>query len=45
MIWIVFFASCHQALDPQRELKPLVVSSPSRRAIVTTANYAARKLD
>ena len=39
-----FFASCHQALDPQWETKPLVVSSPSRRAIVTTANYAARKL-
>ncbi len=39
-----FFASCHQALDPQWETKPLVVSLPSRRAIVTTANYAARKL-
>ncbi|WHQ36592.1 DNA polymerase IV [Spiroplasma sp. SV19] len=39
-----FFASCHQALDPQWEATPLVVSSPSRRAIVTTANYAARKL-
>ncbi|AHF57741.1 DNA polymerase IV [Spiroplasma eriocheiris] len=37
-----FFASCHSAINPDLQDKPLVVSSPSRRAIVTTANYAAR---
>ncbi|WP_425380637.1 DNA polymerase IV [Spiroplasma endosymbiont of Stenodema calcarata] len=39
-----FFASCHQVSDPTSHEIPLVVSSSSRRAIVTTANYAARKL-
>ncbi|AGM25034.1 DNA polymerase IV [Spiroplasma chrysopicola] len=38
-----FFASCHEAITPEFRGKPLVVSSPSRRAIVSTANYQARK--
>ncbi|AGM26091.1 DNA polymerase IV [Spiroplasma syrphidicola EA-1] len=38
-----FFASCHEAITPEFRGKPLVVSSPSRRAIVSTANYPARE--
>ncbi|WP_338956428.1 hypothetical protein [Spiroplasma endosymbiont of Polydrusus cervinus] len=38
LIWIVFFASCHQVANPQLQGKPLVVANSSRRAIVTTAN-------
>ncbi|AUB31652.1 DNA polymerase IV [Spiroplasma floricola 23-6] len=38
-----FFASCHMAEDPTLRNKNLVVASPNRRAIVTTASYNARK--
>ncbi|WP_158499810.1 Y-family DNA polymerase [Spiroplasma diminutum] len=38
-----FFASCHMAEDPSLKNKNLVVASPNRRAIVTTASYNARK--
>ncbi|WP_342263326.1 hypothetical protein [Spiroplasma endosymbiont of Dromius quadrimaculatus] len=38
-----FFASCHQVIDPRIVSKPIVVSSQSRRAIVASANYEARK--
>ncbi|WP_025363151.1 DNA polymerase IV [Spiroplasma culicicola] len=37
-----FFASCHMAVDPSLKNKNLVVSSPNRRAIITTASYNAR---
>ncbi|QHX36691.1 DNA polymerase IV [Spiroplasma sp. BIUS-1] len=37
-----FFASCHMAKDPSLRNKNLVVASPNRRAIVTTASYNAR---
>ncbi|WP_339030948.1 DNA polymerase IV [Spiroplasma endosymbiont of Cantharis nigra] len=38
-----FFASCHMAKDPSIRNKNVVVASPNRRAIVTTASYNARK--
>ncbi|QGS51950.1 Y-family DNA polymerase [Spiroplasma tabanidicola] len=38
-----FFASCHVARDPSLKDKNLVVASPNRRAIITTASYNARK--
>ncbi|AUM62681.1 Y-family DNA polymerase [Spiroplasma monobiae] len=38
-----FFASCHMAEDPNLRNKNLVVASPNRRAIITTASYNARK--
>lgn len=39
-----FFASAEISVDPTLEGKPLVVSGNSRRAIVSTASYEARKL-
>ncbi|WP_241568694.1 Y-family DNA polymerase [Spiroplasma endosymbiont of Megaselia nigra] len=44
MIWIFFFASCHQVANQHFQGKPLVVANSSRRAVVTTANYEARQL-
>ncbi|WP_166508261.1 Y-family DNA polymerase [Spiroplasma chinense] len=37
-----FYASCHIADDPSLKDKILVVSSPNRRSIITTASYKAR---
>lgn len=39
-----FYASAEISVDPTLEGKPLVVSGNSRRAIVSTASYEARKL-
>ncbi|MDD8048794.1 MAG: DNA polymerase IV [Thomasclavelia sp.] len=38
-----FFASCEIIRDPSLKGKPLVVAGTSRRAIVSTASYEARK--
>lgn len=38
-----FFASCEELLDPSLRGKPLVVSGKSRRSVISTANYEARK--
>ena len=38
-----FFASCEELLDPSLKGKPLVVSGNTRRSVVSTASYAARK--
>lgn len=38
-----FFASCEIAKNPELKNKPIVVGGNSRRGIVTTASYEARK--
>ncbi len=38
-----FFASCEELLDPSLKGKPIVVSGNTRRSVVSTASYAARK--
>ncbi len=38
-----FFASCEELLDPSLKGKPLVVGGKSRRSVISTANYEARK--
>lgn len=38
-----FFVSCHEIINPQLKNKPVVVASSSRRAIVSSASYTARK--
>lgn len=38
-----FFASCEELLDPSLRGKPLVVGGKSRRSVISTANYEARK--
>ena len=38
-----FFASCEELLDPTLKGKPLVVGGKSRRSVISTANYEARK--
>lgn len=38
-----FFASCEELLDPSMKGKPLVVGGKSRRSVISTANYEARK--
>ena len=38
-----FFASCEIAKNPSLKNKPIVVAGNSRRGIVTTASYEARK--
>ena len=38
-----FFASCEELLDPSLKGKPLVVGGKSRRRVISTANYEARK--
>ncbi len=38
-----FFASCHIAEDEDLRNKPVVVSGSSRRAVILTASYEARK--
>lgn len=38
-----FYASAEVSVDPTLEGKPLVISGNSRRAIVSTASYEARK--
>lgn len=38
-----FFASCHISKHPEYFNKNLVVSSPNKRAIISTASYNARK--
>ena len=38
-----FFASCEELLDPSLKGKPLVVGGKSRRSVILTANYEARK--
>jgi len=38
-----FFASCHIAQDPKLRGKPVVVSGTSRRSVILTASYEARK--
>lgn len=38
-----FFASCEELLDPSLKGKPLVVGRKSRRSVISTANYEARK--
>lgn len=38
-----YFASCHIAVDPSLKDKNVVVSSPNRKAIITTASYKARR--
>ena len=38
-----FFASCEEITHPEYKNKPLVVAHDSRRGIVSTANYEARK--
>ena len=38
-----FFASCEELLDPSLRGKPLVVGGKSRRSVILTANYEARK--
>ncbi|QBQ07710.1 DNA polymerase IV [Spiroplasma gladiatoris] len=37
-----FYASCHIAQNPNLKDKVVVVASPNRRAIITTASYKAR---
>ncbi len=39
-----FFASCHQVAKRHFQWKPLVIANSSHRAVVTKANYEARKL-
>lgn len=38
-----FYASAEEVLDPTLQGKPVAVSGLSRRSVVTTANYEARK--
>lgn len=38
-----FYASCEELLDPSLKGKPLVVGRKSRRSVISTANYEARK--
>lgn len=38
-----FFASCEEIRDPSLKNKPVVIGGKSRRSIVSTANYNARK--
>lgn len=38
-----FFASCEELLNPSLKGKPLVVGGKSRRSVISTANYEARK--
>ena len=38
-----FFASCEELEHPELKGKPMVVGGRSRRGIITTANYEARK--
>lgn len=38
-----FYASCEELLDPSLKGKPLVVGGKSRRSVISTANYEARK--
>ena len=38
-----FFASCEVLTHPEYQNKPLVVAHDSRRGIVSTASYEARK--
>jgi len=38
-----FFVSCHQVKNPNLKNKPVVVSGDSRRAVVCSASYEARK--
>lgn len=38
-----FFASCEELLDSSLKGKPLVVGGKSRRSVISTANYEARK--
>lgn len=38
-----FFASCEELLYPSLKGKPLVVGGKSRRSVISTANYEARK--
>lgn len=38
-----FYASCEELLDPSLKEKPLVVGGKSRRSVISTANYEARK--
>lgn len=38
-----FFAACEELRNPSLKGKPLIVGGQGRRAIVSTANYAARK--
>lgn len=38
-----FFASCEEIVHPEYRNKPLIVAHDSRRGIVTTASYEARK--
>ena len=38
-----FFTSCEELLDPSLKGKPLVVGGKSRRSVISTANYEARK--
>lgn len=38
-----FYASCEELLDPSLKGKPLVVGGKSRRGVISTANYEARK--
>lgn len=38
-----FFASCEELLDPSLKGKPLAVGGKSRRSVISTANYEARK--
>ncbi len=39
----VFFVSCEELLDPSLKDKPVVVSGNTRRSVVSTASYSARK--
>lgn len=38
-----FYASCEELLDPSLKGKPLVVGGKSRRSVISTVNYEARK--
>ncbi len=38
-----FFVSCEELLDPSLKDKPVVVSGNTRRSVVSTASYSARK--